>query len=81
MEMVENGWIWLKTQYTINYTLYPIHYTLSTIHYTWSDFLKAKSIVQSNCSDWKFCTKTCVRNYIKECETNKKCQIVTNTWN
>ena len=33
------------------------------------DFLKANSLVQSNCSDWKFCAEICGKNYIKTWET------------
>ena len=28
-----------------------------------ADFLKANSFVQSQCSDWKFCAKICVKKY------------------
>ena len=30
-----------------------------------TDFLKAKSFALSKCSDWKFCTKTCNKNYFQ----------------
>ena len=36
------------------------------------DFLKANSLAQSNCSDWKFWAETCGKNDITICETRRK---------
>ena len=31
------------------------------------------SDMQSNCTDWKFCAETCIKNDIKTCETRQTC--------
>ena len=45
---------------------------MSSAHDTHADFLKENSCAQSQCSDWKFCAETCIKNYIKHVKLKKK---------
>ena len=45
---------------------------MSSAHDAHADFLTENSCAQSQCSDWKFCAETCIKNYIKHVKLKKK---------